>query len=423
MKIWDIIKSGSSNLWRNKGRTILTIVAVFIGAFTIALTRGIDLGVNQYMDQQVAEVGGENQLMVQKDSSTTSEDGKPVEYQEQTDDAAATEYLTKADLKKIKAVKNVDSVKAILMPAIDYIQGSNQKKYVISTMMEMDINIDLKAGHMLTKNSQQNQILLNPDYVKSLGFKSAKQAIGKTVTLATTQQANGEQKTVTAKIVGVRNPSLINGGSTIINQALATELLNLSQKDLPDTVKNSYYMAMATMKNKLSDKQIASIEKKLDKKGYSSMTVEEEIGSIRSVISAVTAVLTLFGAIALIAASFGIINTLYMSVQDRTREIGLMKAMGMGNGKIFLTFSIEALLIGFWGSALGIAVAIGASGFINHLATESFLSGLEGLTLIQFNPASIILIVGIIMLIAFLAGTFPSNRAARLDPINALRYE
>lgn len=153
------------------------------------------------------------------------------------------------------------------------------------------------------------------------------------------------------------------------------------------------------------------------------MTVEDEIGMIRQVVNAITGVLTLFGAIALLAASFGIINTLYMSVQDRTREIGLMKAMGMGRLKVFLTFSVEALLIGFWGGITGIAGAIVAGSLLNDFAATSFLDGLTGLTLLQFSWPSMLIILVIIMFIAFLAGTFPANRAARLDPINALRYE
>jgi putative ABC transport system permease protein len=112
-----------------------------------------------------------------------------------------------------------------------------------------------------------------------------------------------------------------------------------------------------------------------------------------------------------------------MSVQERTKEIGLMKAMGMGGGKIFLLFSGEAVMLGFWGSLIGSAVAIGIGQIINHFVLTTFLKDLEGLQLLAFSPASVAGIIGIVMGIAFLAGTLPAIRAARQNPIDSLRYE
>ena len=142
-----------------------------------------------------------------------------------------------------------------------------------------------------------------------------------------------------------------------------------------------------------------------------------------NVVNGITGSLIVFGAIALLAASFGIINTLYMSVRERTREIGLMKAMGLSNGKIFQLFSIEAILIGVLGSILGILLAQGAGNALNHVATESFLKGMDGFTLTKFTLQNNTIITIAIAIVAFLAGALPSRSASKKDPIEALRYE
>src|SRR5690606_7789595 len=130
-------------------------------------------------------------------------------------------------------------------------------------------------------------------------------------------------------------------------------------------------------------------------------------------------VLNGFAIIALLAAGFGIVNTLLMSVQERTREIGLMKAMGMSGGKVFGLFSLEAVFIGFLGSAIGVGIGMLTGTLVSNALANSVLSGLPGLTLVAFDPVSIGSIVLAVMAIAFLAGTIPALRAARQDPIES----
>jgi putative ABC transport system permease protein len=165
------------------------------------------------------------------------------------------------------------------------------------------------------------------------------------------------------------------------------------------------------------------VKSRLSDKGYSAMTTKDRLGTIQSVISGITGVLGAFAGIALLAASFGIVNTLLMSVQERTKEIGLMKAMGMRSSRIFLLFSTEAVLIGFWGSAIGVAVAVVVGNVGNHIVANGILKDLPGLNLLLFSPLSIIQVMLLIMAIAFLAGTLPARRAAKQNPIDALRYE
>jgi putative ABC transport system permease protein len=427
MKISDILKSASSNLMRNKGRTILTIVAIFIGAFTISLTTGVNIGVNDYIDKQVGSVGGENQLMIQpKVSASTGEDGAPQKYDENQKTSTMQQYemLDTKDLDKIKKIKGLKNAEPMKSTAVNYIIGANNEKYVFSASSMFDnVNIDLEAGSQLDQKTSEYQINLAPEYVKSLGYKSAKAAIGQTVKISASSSATKEEKIVEAKIVGVRNTSLIQGGMSLMNSALVDEIAKINEAGLPDSMKDQYGVIVGEMAKDVTTKEIAEIKERLDKTGYASQTIEDQIGMIRNVIDAITGVLTMFGAIALLAASFGIINTLYMSVQERTREIGLMKAMGLGSGKVFTIFSVEAALIGFFGSVLGILGAMGAGTLINQVAADSFLKSLSGFTLVQFSLSSSVIIILVIMAIAFLAGTLPARRAAKLDPIESLRYE
>ena len=188
------------------------------------------------------------------------------------------------------------------------------------------------------------------------------------------------------------------------------------------SLKDEFLFATASFDSNLSTEQIDAIKSDLGSRGYEGQTIQDQIGSAAKFIQIFQIALNSFGAIALVAATFGIVNTLLMAVNERTREIGLAKALGMSRRTVFSLFSLEAVLIGFWGSILGIFAAIGAGALFNNVATKSFLKDFEGLHM-SFPLINNLAIIGLIMLIAFLAGTLPSRRASKLDPIEALRYE
>ena len=225
-------------------------------------------------------------------------------------------------------------------------------------------------------------------------------------------------------ISGVTNPSVIGMGRSWVNDRGSHALSDRVLAGMPAEYRNQSYFAMAQLKDDwLSDEKTQQVKDDLKDMGFTAMTVEDQVGIVKTFFDAVTMILTIFGVIALLAASIGIINTLFMAVQERTREIGLMKAMGLGRGKIFTMFSWEAVMLGFWGAALGVGLAYLIKVIINPIAAETFLSGLPGFTLIEFNPVTLTVIVAIVMTIGFLAGTLPARRASKKDPIEALRYE
>ncbi|AMG48477.1 MULTISPECIES: ABC transporter permease [Enterococcus] len=424
MKFNDLLKNSAKNLLRNKGRTILTIIAIFIGAFTIYLTMGINTGINNYLDQQITAVGDNSLLAVYKmDGSNNMMPTSNIQEYDPNKSSAEANVITPADMEVIESIEHIDTVKPISFLVADYIQGSSNTKYQLNAMASGDIDLELEAGRQVNNEVDGFEVILDQDYVEILGFKDAQEALEKEVTIGVSSQATGEQETLTATIVGVRHFSFVQAGRTIFNQALSQKVVEIYELGLPENLKNQSFIVQAYLEENLSSETIDTIKEALLENGFQGMTVEDEINMFRMVIDAITGVLTLFGAISLLAASFGIINTLYMSVQDRTREIGLMKALGMSRSKVFLTFSFEALLIGFFGAFSGIIAAFSLGNVINNYASSTFLEALTGFQLIGFSWSNTLTVMGIILLIAFLAGTLPANRAGKLDSIQALRYE
>ncbi len=442
MKFLDIVTTAGLNLFRNKTRSILTIIAVFVGTITITLTNGIGDGIKSYLDTQLDGLGGDNVLMIMTDNGQDEETDGPQKYDPSkvktgTDSAApptpgpgpgSSEFLlTSEDLSKIKADPDVVLALPAVNVVVDYVSrpptSVNEKYFAtIDSLQAQFLTIDLKTGTQLDSETIQSQAIIPSNYVDALGFNDENDALGKDIVLYGSDQLGGGQE-FTATIVGVSNASLIAGDSININATLANKIREVNNIGKTEQAINSYPIVIASFSPDLSDEEIVQLQERLESQGYKTSTMEEQQALVFGIIDAVVIVLNMFGAVALLAASFGIINTLYMAVQERTKEIGLMKALGMSKNKIFALFSIEAALLGLLGSFLGVLVANGLARVINTAATNSFLSDFEGLQLLSLQWQSVTFIVLLVTSIAFLAGTLPARRASNLDPIEALRYE
>lgn len=427
MKFIDIIRDANSNLFRSKARTTLTIIAIFIGALTLTITNGIGQGVSKYIDKQLGNLGAEDVIVVQPKMDDAFGSGPKKYDAEQLSSTGGygitLPLLQDKDIKNVTSVSGIISAEPLLNATPDYVFGPNNEKYQLAVSAFIGgTNLDLVSGKLPDNGSAENELIIPFDFSSVLGLTSPNDAIGKPVTIGISSAA-GVQREIKATVVGVQEKSLMSLGGATVNDALMRNLVAVQSEGRPSAAATGYMAVIARVAKDTSETEMQRIKDDLKAKNYDAQTFQDSIGLFKQAIGAIIAVLNFFAVIALVAASFGIVNTLLMAVQERTKEIGLMKAMGLGGGKIFLLFSIEAILLGFWGSLLGSLAGIGVGQIANRVAANTFLKDLPGFTLTSFSLVSVAVIMLIIMAIAFIAGTVPARRASRKDPIEALRYE
>lgn len=433
MKPLDLIRTAVGDTLRSKARTTLTVIAIFLGAFTLTLTSGVGTGINSFIDDTVASIGTADTMTVTKptDSSVNPLDDLPQEYDpdarttDRGPDSGTILLMDADDLDVIAEVEGVEEVTPIKAVSLDYIRYDGGTRYTaaVSSYREGQ-NLELAAGDVPDNESSDAQVVIPDNYLESLDLDTAGDAVGETLRLVLTD-GNDERQWAEAEIVAVAEEALAgpSGSNLMMNTALNDTLYDLQSQGVAKADRDKWEQAGLTMESGLTTEEVAALQDELLDEGYSAETVADQLGAFTTVIDTIVLVLNGFAVIALIAAGFGIVNTLLMSVQERTREIGLNKALGMGSGSIFALFSAEAITIGLLGSLIGVVGAMIAGTVVSNALTTSFLEGLPGLQLIAFTPASILSIVLLITGLAFVAGVLPAARAAGKDPVEALRFE
>ncbi len=424
MKLTDLIMTANRNLLRNKLRTTLTVMAIFVGAFTLTLTNGLGDGLKDYIETQVKNYEGANVIFIHKKIEQPEEKSKnePAEYKEQQQEeesfdpntiAVKTEQIERLarDFPEVKEVSPNYPIRT------EYISLDDGKKYRVQVnAIAKGITQKLEAGKQI---DGENQIILQNDIAKAFS-KDFQSLIGREVTVGFKAGNPAAIETLKLKVVGVATKGFMASFFSTVDLATEKKIYDRQRAGLPDygkIITFSFEVASS------DEKVIEDVKKRLEAKGFTGETMVDQSKRTYDAISIFQVGMNMFALVALLAASFGIINTLVIAVMERTKEIGLQKALGMGQAKVFFLFSLESILIGFWGAVLGIGGAILVGKIANSYASEYFLESFEGYSLVAFKPLSLVFIVTIICLVAFIAGVLPAFRASRLNPIEALRYE
>ena len=232
-----------------------------------------------------------------------------------------------------------------------------------------------------------------------------------------------KERTFEFKVVAISKKSGMSFGSNsglLINKDRADEINDYVMKD---TEGYQRYVSAVINADKESnvDKIVESIKNIKDKK-YNTSTAKEMQGFLFQIINVIQIVIAIFAGLALIASVFGIINTQYISVLERTSQIGLMKALGMSRKDVGKLFRYEAAWIGFLGGLVGSGLAV-LLGILVNPGISKALELENGMSILIFSLDKIVFLILGLMLVAIVAGWFPSRKASRLDPIEALRTE
>ncbi len=456
MRTIDIARRAGRSLRNAKARTILTSLAIAVGAFTITISLAAGEGARQYANNLINSNVNPQALFIVKDDSATDVTATQSSIRVYDPDATTTQgvtlkLITQEDIDKLKARDDLVNVVPTYSPQIQYFtfNGSDVKFSGDVSTYNATIISGVAHGNLPPQGTdiKADEVVLPDAYVETLikegAVKSASELIGKKITMvaaqATASPTPEQLQAALAAGGGAAVDDLLKPQTKTFEftvravSAKSAEALTAvtSVQIAPDAARaiseyitagtdqyQKYFGATAVVKDGIDP---AAVKEKLKKDELHAQTAKDLQGVVFTVVNTLQGIVLGFGVIALIASVFGIINTQYISVLERTREIGLMKALGMRGRGVSRLFQFEAAWIGFLGGVIGVAIAIAAGLALNPWISD--MLSLGDTHLLVFLPIPIAVMIIILIIIAMLAGWFPARKAAKLDPIEALRTE
>lgn len=435
MRVLDILKRSGRSLKQAKARTILTAAAIGVGAFALTLTLAASNGATSFVDKIIGDNFNPAELIVVKDKSVlgNADNSKPREYDPSFGQATTNvgtrqvQRLTDVDIKRIRNQPTISEVREGVILNLQYLsrpaEGTQIFKKLVATadMFSNAQHPNVVAG-TITRPLISGTMILPDAYVQPLGFGSANEAVGKPVTVAVLDTNGSVTRNFTIAAV-VKKQTTVQPGTELYLYLGTQDILMLNDITTQNTDNyHKYSHVFATVKDGKDSAKLATAQTKLKQLGYQTQSVKDTQKFLNQIIGVLRGIVVAFGIIAVVASIFGIINTLYISVLQRTREIGLMKALGMRKRDIGWLFRFEAAWIGFMGGVLGSLSAVLLGTLLNPIITNKLQLG-AGNKLLIFKPAQIVELIIVLIVVAILAGLLPARKAANLDPINALRTE
>jgi len=365
MKLGDILKRAARSLKNAKARTILTSLAIAVGAFTITISLAAGAGARQYADKLIGSNVNPRVLFIVKDKSLFEANASQSGLREYDPDVGTTtsgatiKQMTQSDVDALQKRGDLEYVTPTYNLQIRYLrfEGSDTRFTANVSSYDPTIMSETAAGS-LPQNGQQlrdTEIVVPESFATTLVDKKIihkpSDLIGKTVTLTIAQSqstisadelaaayARGGEAAVatltapqtsdlpfTVRALSKRSATSLSGSSVL--QISANQARYIAEYTTKGTSTYQKYFGVTALAK--TGKEPAKIKTELEAKGYAAQTAKDLQSLIFSIVNTLQGIVAGFGVVALIASVFGIINTQYISVLERTREIGLMKALGM----------------------------------------------------------------------------------------------